>query len=513
MSDAKSSSRSVKLRALFGKILSGKDTITEGNARLFLEAIADQPDHTICIQRLVGSSHGFKALQSSFSSGNTPSFLNGPIAKFLIYLEAPELKTICGGEVLRQVILNFVETPITWNSLVEAARSEKLTDQGIEAFSWLLLQLLSLPKEKAITYVAIIQDNIIQKVLLESCQVSVRLRAQRIVHIAQTLTTESKGEKGPGGERGPGGRHDNDFVEIRKISILPTPDELVSTDPFLPRPSDVENSCKLSGGLAFHIDTQFRLLREDMLRDVREEIKTTFDAKAHRRKSFSLENLGMIGVRCDERQPWSLQLQCLEDLPQLRSRKGHARKEFLKDNLKFLKHGSMTCLLADDEIVTLGTIVRDEDLLVQIPPVLCLQIPNVAVERALLRIKSAKNIKIVQLSTALFAYEPVLRQLQEMKELSLEEEILRWEHGKSLSPPKYEMRDDILNVITGNFNPNMRDSIPDLIANLERDPSFDLKDPLQLPSSTKLDKSQSACFIAGLRQKVTLIQGPPGMQD
>src|SRR5437764_10242901 len=101
-----------------------------------------------------------------------------------------------------------------------------------------------------------------------------------------------------------------------------------------------------------------------------------------------------------------------------------------------------------------------------------------------------------------------------MKELSLEEEILRWEHRKSLPPSKYEMRNDILHPIIGNvFNLNTKDSILNLIANLEKDPSYDLKDSLPLPSSTKLDKSQSACLIAGLRQRVALIQGPPGMQD
>ena len=64
---------------------------------------------------------------------------------------------------------------------------------------------------------------------------------------------------------GPGGRHDNDFADIRKIAILPTSDELASSgsDPFLSLASEIEPSLRLPDGLTFHVDRQFRLLRED----------------------------------------------------------------------------------------------------------------------------------------------------------------------------------------------------------------------------------------------------------
>jgi hypothetical protein len=494
MSDVKSSGRSARLRTLFAKILNGNDIISQGNAKLFLEAISDQADPTICIQRLVGSPYGLTALQSSFSSDNTPTFFNGPVAKFLIYLEAPRLKTICGGEVLRQVISKLIEVPITWNSLIQAAKSEKLDEKGIEAFSCLLLRLLSLPKDKAIAHAAIAQDSAVQKLLLESSYQTVRSKGQRIVHIARNLKAECRDESSHTDQSGPGGRHDNDFAQIRKISILPTPDELVSKNPYLPRAIDMENSSNLPEGFASYIDGQFRLLREDMLRDLREEIKSALDPKMRRRKAFFVENLGMIGINGDERQPWSLRLQCLEDLPQLRNKKNNERKTFLKDNPRILKHDTMACLLADDEIVTLGIIVRDENLLALIPPILSLQIPSSGLERALLRLQNAKNIKMIQLNTALFAYEPVLKQLQEMKELSLEDEIFRWEQGKNISPPNYTMDRKIF----------------DTVNNLTTDSSYDLKDLLQLPSSTKLDESQAACFLAGVQQKVVTIQGPPG---
>lgn len=181
--------------------------------------------------------------------------------------------------------------------------------------------------------------------------------------------------------------------------------------------------------------------------------------------------------------------------PAARKQKGAARKQFLLKNNGFLKHESLACLMVDDDVVTLATIVRDEDMLAQRPPILCLQFPVAAVENALLRIKTAKNnVKLVQLSTALFAYEPVLKQLKEIKELSLEADIIRWQEGNSLSLPNYH-----------------RDyGLQDLIRDLENDHSLDLQDRLQLPSPTSLDESQAICLRSGLTQRLTLIQGPPG---
>lgn len=490
MSNATDAKRSGRLRTLLAKVLKGDENITNRNAKLFLEAISDQPQPTTCIQRIATSSHGFPALQSSLSSDIGVAFFNGPVAAFLHYLRAPDLKTVCGGEILRQVVLKVVETPLAWHSFVEAAKSGRLVDRALEAFAWLLLQLLSLPIETSAEYINIAQDSAIQKSLLESSQVEVRLLGRRIVHIASTISANSETD-----ENGPGGRHDNDFAEIRKISILPTPDELLSKDPYLPRPSDLEDRLRQPEGLAFHIDAQFRLLREDMLRDLREDIKASLDSKPSRRKPLVIENLTMSGIHCDERTPWSVQFQRLPDLSQLENKTWAERKQYLSKNDRFLKHGALACLMVDDDVVTLATILRDEDMLAQKPPTICLQFPTAAVESALLRIKMAKNnVKFVQLSTALFAYEPVLQRLKEIKELSLEADIVRWKEGSTVTSPNYDVDN----------------TMQTLIRDLVNDHSLDLQGRLQLPSPTKLDASQAECLRSGLTQRLTLIQGPPG---
>ena len=60
-------------------------------------------------------------------------------------------------------------------------------------------------------------------------------------------------------------RHDNDFVDICKISIVPTRDEALSSrPPFLPKNAD-EAQHHLAG-MERLLDIQFRLLREDFTR-------------------------------------------------------------------------------------------------------------------------------------------------------------------------------------------------------------------------------------------------------
>ncbi|POG65784.1 hypothetical protein GLOIN_2v1663173, partial [Rhizophagus irregularis DAOM 181602=DAOM 197198] len=66
-----------------------------------------------------------------------------------------------------------------------------------------------------------------------------------------------------------GKRHDNDFEEVSNILIIPTNKEILcDRSPFLP--STLHNSLHfLPDGPARLLDTQFRLLREDLLNPIR----------------------------------------------------------------------------------------------------------------------------------------------------------------------------------------------------------------------------------------------------
>ncbi|KAI1122113.1 P-loop containing nucleoside triphosphate hydrolase protein [Nemania abortiva] len=460
-----------------------------GNAKLFLEAVCDQNNTALCVQKIQASEHGRAAFQSALSSSTEPSFLRESVTAIFQYLAAPELKSLCGGTVLQQLILSFVEAELAWDAYVAAFKSGQLDGDGEEAFSWLLLELLSLPKEKATNFIPFGQDTSISKKLLGSAKLDVRSRGQRITHITENLIAGNSTDS-----RGPGGRHDNDFSQIDKIAILPTADELSAHDPYLPRAHETNTLAQRPDGLAYHLEGQFRLLREDMVREMREEIQVALNLQKRQRRAFSVEHLSMVGVHCDGRSPWALKLQCMNDLPQMPKKSEAIRRNYLKDNPKYLKHESLACVIADGEVVTLGTLVREENLLAMQPPVLCLQIPGANSERTLRSIREAKAVKLVQLNTALFSYAPILKQLPEIKELPFEDEVLRWNAESKTQPPGYGLPSTISTLLDG------------LLSN----PSFDIQNALQLPSSTTLDKSQAACFITGMLSRLSVIQGPPG---
>jgi hypothetical protein len=489
MASQRTSPRSIKLRSLFTGVIKGEKKIEGNNAKLFLEAICDQEKPDLCIQKIQASEYGRAAFQTALSSSTELVFLQSSVTAILRYLSAPELKTLCGGAVLQQIVLNFVEADFVWNALKDALKSGQLAGTGEDAFSWLLLELLSLPKERAIAFVPLAQNNEVRERLLSSNVQDVRLKGQRIMHIVENLIAGHSARPG-----GPGGRHDNDFSEISKIAILPTADELSARNPYLPRAHDTDTLAQRPDGLAFHIDGQFRLLREDMLREMREEIQIALNIRKGQRRAFLIEHLSMVGVHCDGRNHWSVKLQCMNDLSQMPKKSERARRQFLKDNPKYLKHESLTCMVGDDEVITLGTLIREEDLLVLQPPVICVQIPGADSHRVLRCIKGAKVVKLIQLSTAVFSYAPILKQLKEIKEMPFEHEILRWTANSRPEGPLYQPSPLLM----------------DLIQKMLRNPSLDIQDALKLPYVTKLDKSQAACFITGILHRLSTILGPPG---
>ena len=69
----------------------------------------------------------------------------------------------------------------------------------------------------------------------------------------------------PGHSRLEGPRHDNDFANIAQIRICPTSDELMcQTAPYLPVTVPGVPHHLPAGSMERHLDTQFRLLREDL---------------------------------------------------------------------------------------------------------------------------------------------------------------------------------------------------------------------------------------------------------
>lgn len=490
--DQRDSIRKTKLRKLFYNVISGEQDLNSSKAaKLFIEAVCDQPDPVQSIQKLISTPKGLPALQSALRADVSLDFLNTSATAFVAYIQAPDLSVACQGDFLRDVILIIVEPPIFWNAFVNAQKSGCLIDEAVHSFSWLLLQLVSLPTGKSLSYYGIARDPLVQKSLLESPRLEVRTIGHKIKHIIETISNPDQFQG-----IGPGGRHNNDFVDIREISILPTSDELASKEvPYFRRAMEIDE-CSKSGRLAMHIDNQFRLLREDMMRDLREELQVAQGLKKGRRRGIAINGLWLDGLDFNERKAWAVRLRCIKDLPQFHKVKPKERKKYLAEHRNFLKHQSLACLLIDGEVATLATINRNEDLLAEDLPILSVQLSGreESIATALIALKTKSQIELIQLNTALFAYEPILKQLQETKQLLLTDEIMLWDQEQSLR------------IVSA----SNQTSIASLVTKIRLNPSAELKDTLELSKSTKLDESQAKCFLGGLTQRLSILQGPPG---
>lgn len=491
MSAPSDAARSTRLSKFFWQVLQGKRDIKNGSeTKLFLEAICDQTDHQTCIEKLVASLQGLSNLRSGLKFDVSPSFINQNTAPFIRYLSQPTVKQLCNGQYLRQLLLIFVEPPTLWNALIASYKSRLLNQESVYAFAWLLLELISLPSSSEVDVLQDAESVATDGFLLASPSYEIRSLGHKIQHTL--LTKSSKIPVDP--ESAPGGRHDNDFVDFRKIAIFPTTDEFLSTEKPFYRRADAISEAQPEHRISMHLDNHFRLLREDMLAELREDLQIARGQKKGRRSALVLRELSAVAIFCGEEKRWkpcALAVHCESGLEQLTTLSPPKRKEFLQQNRNFLKHQSFGCIICGSEIVAFANVDRNEDALIKEPPVVMLQIlGDEAFKKALLALKLSGNLEFVLVDTPIFAYEPVLKCLQQKVDLPLADELLT--HSVTDGAPQ---------------SPLIPSSVVERLSD-RRDGN--VQDILRTAKNITLDSSQMDSLIAGLVQPLSLIQGPPG---
>lgn len=458
-----------------------------GPCRLFLQGLCVQADPANCIDQIVRSPRGIDAVQKALSSDLGEEFLNGPASDVLEYLLHVDS---VGGDVLNDVIVGIVEPPIFWNAFHRAFEDGILDQRAQRVFASVLSYLLQMENRDTAAYRELASRPSLLDNFLTSGQQAVREAGYLIKHI---LSSSDIGDSGA-----PGGRHDNDFADFRKVAIIPTADELLSQRRPALRPASLfDDPDGKDSRFTDYLDILFRLLREDMMHELKEEIDIVLKKKQGRHRGIVVNHVRLAGVHTGaarQNTHWGLQLRCYPDLFVFKGIKDEDRRKFITDNdrgSKIFRHQSLACLVVQDTILSLGTIHRDEELLAKKPPIVVLQIEGEAnISKTLVQLKVAKQIRLVQIDTALFAFEPVLRALQKVQTLPLCHEILFWEAGTSVGSPPI--------------------TIPQITSQLAQNPSMDLQPLLKTRKSIKLDVSQAQSLIIGLNQKLSLIQGPPG---
>lgn len=181
--------------------------------------------------------------------------------------------------------------------------------------AWLLLQLISLPGEEGTPYRADAQDTKLLDALANSSDADTRNHAAKIRHIMSAFQTGVTHAD----DYAPGGRHDNDFAEFRDIAILPTADEIMSSEPaFLRQSSLLDDPESVDARLGMYIDNTFRLLREDMIHEMREELHIALRKKKGHHRGLVVNGLKLLDIFRNQEQKranlWGLKFECLNDL-------------------------------------------------------------------------------------------------------------------------------------------------------------------------------------------------------
>lgn len=467
------------------------------DGKLLLEAIISQDDRASCAERLVASKNALDALKLALRFQLTIDFFNTTLKDFLIFLQDPSVGLTCAGEVLKQLLTVVVCPETVWSALIAAHSSRQLNSEAELGLAWLLLQLVSWVEDPPINVESVARDLTQSKFFIDADDRDLRTTGYRIAHVLDAKKTVIAQD-----EPGPGGRHDNDYANFRKVAKFPTDDELMSTETAFYRPADAIAQLPFAQRPGVHLDNQFRLLREDFLAELRDDVNASQNPAKGRRPRTRLTGLSLVGGHCGNakfRTPFALTISVKRGLEELTHRKKQKDcKAFLKNTPKFLKHQSFGCVVDQQRIVTFATLLRVEELLVpeneEDEPLVVLRTPDRAMfEKLLSTLWSSTTAEFIMVDTPVFAYEPVLRCLQSTVEVPL------WQELFALSGEEVEAA-----VRPSEVAPL------DLVDDIEADRGRDLRTTLSLLKSVILDESQSKSLVAGLRQSVSLIQGPPG---
>ena len=492
-SSLQNSNRVPKLKKRFLDVLSGSVTLDPRGATLFLEGLNAQDDPAVCLDAITKSPYGLSSVQSAMQLDLSVQFMNGLGSTVLRYLlRASDV----GGDALDNLLFHVVEPPIFWDVFVRAFQDGALNEDARLVFARVLSRLLTLQDRDTTPYRDVAAQPSIQDNLIASSKHEIREMGHLIKHILSRTGPVTVHDV----LDGPGGRHDNDFANFRDIAILPTADEILCRQPpFLRTPSNHVLRA-LDTPVKVYLDNTFRMLREDMLFDIREEILAASQKKGKHRGHRVIRNVTMIGFYTgtdDRRTRWGVRLQCDTDFKELWKMGGaDARVNFLRKDprgSKILGHQSLVCLASSQDIISFGTVNRVEELLASKPPVIVIQLDSaVNIRKTLIALCTAKRLQLIQLDAATFSFEPVLVALRKMDSVPLSEEILFWNPETPIGAPRNSAAlSRIANAVTSNL-------------------SIDLRSLLNFPTSICLDESQARSLVSGLTKSVSLIQGPPG---
>ncbi|KAG7418479.1 Helicase required for RNAi-mediated heterochromatin assembly 1 [Fusarium oxysporum f. sp. rapae] len=497
-----SGSRAAKLIKTFWAVIKGEQQITNAHsAKLFVQAckIYNSKNSPVkFVEVLISNPAGIAALERVVRVDLSFSFINTTAFPFLLTLSDEGVAALSNGGFLRQILTAILEPTTFWTAAVDAYHNDKLDNVGLEAFAWLCLQIVS--DQTSFDYHKEAVTGLMEhKSLLRSDSPEVRKIAYRIDKIIKIFAQPETASSGIT----PGGRHDNDHANFRDISIYPTSDELLSTDPpYLQRLGEVFDTPMETRSQSYR-DWLFRLLREDMLSELREDLQVAMSQKKSKRRPVALGQLRLVGINADHDietkhiPPYALYVACQQGIVFPNKLPKGGKKAFIEESKTFMKHDSFGALCCNGTIIAFGSLVRDVTNLLKTPPIVGIKFNDGSgLKKAVDVLQSPfkDQVKFFIVDTATFAFEPILRRLKTIAELPLEAQLIDPEQPSGDGP-----RSTTLNAL-----------LHQLKEALASGRSYQMPASLRLKKEIKLQGAQLKSFIHGISSNLALIQGPPG---
>ncbi|KAF4337710.1 NFX1-type zinc finger-containing protein [Fusarium beomiforme] len=497
-----SGSRAAKLIKSFWAITKGEQQITSAHsAKLYLQGCkiySDKNTPVKCVEVLISNPDGIAALERAVRVDLSADFINSTALPFILTLSNEGVIAVSNGGFIRQMLTAILEPSTFWTAVVDAYRSDKLDDVGLEAFAWLCLQIVS-DQTCFDQHKPTVEELMENRSLLKSQFPEVRKIAYRIDKIIKIFAQPETATNGVT----PGGRHDNDHANFRDISIYPTSDELLSTEtPCLQRLADVFDT-PMDTRSASYRDWLFRLLREDMLSELREDLQVAMGQKKSKRRPVVLGQLKLVGINVDNDMetkhipPFALYVACYQGIKFPHKLPKDSRKAFLAESKNFMKHDSFGALCYNGTIIAFGSLVRDVANLLKTPPVVGIRFTDDSgLQKAIKALQGSlkDQVKFLIVDTATFAYEPILKRLKAMAELPLEAQLIDAEQPSQDGP-----RSTTMNTLLVLMKSALKTRV-----------KFKMPSSLKLKKEIYLQDAQLNSFIHGISSDLALIQGPPG---
>ncbi|KAI1266292.1 ATPase [Xylariaceae sp. FL1019] len=491
-----SKARSDYLDKCFNGFIRGRSLSTSRDAEVFFESICSQPSPSTCLEKVFARREALSALSHSIRLLATKVLICKRICPFITYLTHPDCEAIFGGQLLEKLIQIIVVPPTTLNSMLQLYLDDEFLDKdsNTEALASLCLHLINNPSNEVAQGILAVSAAVAKKPFTNHHLHKIRELGYRI---DKALSMKSTAVVMTGGES-PEGRHDNDFGDFRKISIFPTPDELSSTSrPFYRRAVDVM-TCDPTVRSNVHIDNQYRLLREDMLAELREDLKQVSNPRKGRRSPTVLGRLTPVGFYTGDEargQACALLVGVGSGLEIIQSKPQNTRRAFLKDNSQFLRHQSFGAICQGNELVGFAFVVRDIDKLSGSPPVVGLQFTSVdVISEVLTAFHASQDIRFIIVNTPVFAYEPVLERIKHINELTFGNRLLGLPSGEEGDESvEYQPSGCVSDWIRRHGDKSGSEMVIRVDNRLLR-----------------LDEAQHAAVLTALKSNIAIIQGPPG---